>query len=77
MAALDFAALAERLGVSVEQVLELVSFGPDLRELAGALAAARVVFSAVDLDRSCAQRARPESDEELRFADAYADRWSD
>lgn len=77
MAAPDFAALAARLGVSVDQVLELVSLGPDLRDLAGATAAARVIFSAADLDRSRAHRALPETDAEWAWAERYGERWSD
>lgn len=82
MKSMDFAQLAERLGLDLDQVLEIASLGGDLPSVAAAPVAGcatrpGVVLDAVRLDHSRAQRARPETDEELRFADAYADRWSD
>jgi hypothetical protein len=44
--------------------------------VAGTTVRSWVIFSAVDLERSCTERARPEADDKRRFADEYADRCS-
>lgn len=40
------------------------------------MAGGRVILSAADLEHGRAERARPETDAELRLADEYAERWS-
>ena len=82
MERVNFAALAARLGVSVDQVLEVAAMGADMPQVATAPVAGctdrpRIVLAAVDLDRSRTERARPETDAEYRFAEQYAERWSE
>lgn len=77
MESVNFAQLAERLGLDLDQVLEAVSLGPELRDLAGTSATARVIFDAVQLERSHTQRARPETDAEWMWAERYGEHWSD
>ena len=81
MATLDFTALAARLGVSVDQVLEVAAMGADMPQVASAPVAGctvrpRIVLAAVDLGRSRAQHAPPETDAEYQFAEEYGERWS-
>ena len=77
MTGVDFAALADRHGLTLEQVLEIASLGPALSDVAGGTVRSRIVLDAVNLDRSRAERARPETEDEYRFAEEYAERWAD
>lgn len=76
MVSVDYAALADRLGLDLDEVLEVVALGLDLPALADDTPTTRTVLAAVDLERSRAQRAPAETDAELRFAEEYAERWS-
>lgn len=81
MAALDFRALAARLGVSVDQVLEVAAMGADMPQVASAPVAGcttrpRIVLAVVQLDRSRTERARPETDAEYAAGERYFEHWS-
>lgn len=56
MVSVDYAESAARLGLDVEQVLEVTALGRDLPALAGDTVTTRVVLSAFDVERSRARR---------------------
>jgi len=77
MGNVDFAQLADQLGLDLEQVLEAAALGPALVDVATApVAGRRVALSAEDLEHGPTGRARPETDAEYAWAEAYGEHWS-